>query len=116
MSRIEDETFITQSGQMKDPGEVAVNDATTTVKGLVKQATFVADQGALTATAPAALTAAAAAGAAPDAAEFDALLADVTALRATVAAVVTDAAATRTKLNAALGALRAAANKPMATS
>jgi hypothetical protein len=116
MPRVEDETFLTQSGMYADPGEVAVADATTTVKGLVKQATFVADQGALTATAPAALTAAAAAGAAPDKAEFDALLADVTALRTTLAAVVTDATAARTKLNAALGALRSAANKPMATS
>jgi hypothetical protein len=68
----------------------------------------VADQGALTASAPAALTAVAAAGAAPDDDEFDALLADVTALRGTVAAVVVDLAAGRTKLNALLASLRAA--------
>lgn len=72
------------------------------------QAEAVADQAALTASAPAALTATAAAGAAPDDDEFDALLADVTALRATVAAVVVDAAAARTTLNALLAALRAA--------
>lgn len=75
--------------------------------GLV-QGAAVADQGALTASAPAALTAVAAAGAAPDDDEFDALLADVTALRDTVAAAVVDLAAGRTKLNALLASLRAA--------
>lgn len=72
------------------------------------QAAAVADQAALTASAPAALTAVAAAGATPTDDEFDALLADVTALRTTLAAVVTDAVTARTKLNAALASLRAA--------
>lgn len=72
------------------------------------QGAAVADLGALTASAPAALTATAAAGAAPDDDEFDALLADVTALRTTVAAVVVDLASLRTKVNAALGSLRTA--------
>lgn len=72
------------------------------------QGAAVADLGALTASAPAALTAVVAAGANPTKAEFDALLADVTALRTTVAAVVVDLAASRTKLNAALASLRTA--------
>lgn len=70
------------------------------------QAAAVADLGALTASAPAALTAVVAAGANPTKAEFDALLADVTALRTTVAAAVVDLAASRTKWNALLASLR----------
>lgn len=115
MARVEDELFMTQSGRFVDPDTSSVS-ATPTQIGVAKQATFVADQGALTATAPAALTAAAAAGATPTDDEFDALLADVTALRTTLAAAVVDLGAARTKLNAALAALRASANKPMATS
>lgn len=68
----------------------------------------VADQAALTASAPDAITSTDAAGAAPDDDEFDALRADVIALRTTVAAVVVDLAAARTKVNALLASLRAA--------
>lgn len=70
--------------------------------------TALADQGALTATAPDAITAANAVGAAPTDDEHDALVTDVTALRTTLAAVVVDLGATRTKLNAALAKLRLA--------
>lgn len=78
-----------------------------TVAGMT-QGAAVADMGALTVSAPSALTAVAAAGANPTKAEFDALLADVTALRATLAAAVTDLGTARTKLNAELGSLRTA--------
>ena len=72
---------------------------------VVTQSANIAAIGALTSTAPAALTAVAAAGAAPTDAEFDALLADVTALRTTLAATQADVATVRTKVNAILTAL-----------
>lgn len=116
MPRAEESIAVTQAGGYMNLTNMAT-DATPTVKGAVKQATFVADQGALTASAPAALTSAAITGGQdPTEAEHNALQADVAALRGTVAALVTDLTATRTKLNAVLGSLRAAANKPMATS
>jgi hypothetical protein len=77
-------------------------------EGMGAQAAAVADLGALTTSAAAALTAAAAAGAAPDAAEFDALLADVTEIRAKLNLAVADLATIRTKINAVLASLRTA--------
>jgi hypothetical protein len=116
VSRVEDEAYMTQAGHFVGLGDAAA-DATPSVKGVAKQAAFVADQGALTGSAPAALTSAALTGGeSPTEAEHNALQADVAALRTTLAAAVVDIAALRTKLNAALGSLRASANKPMATS
>ena len=73
------------------------------------QAAAVADQAALTASAPAALTSAALTGGeSPTEAEYNLLQADVVALRATVAALVVDLTASRTKVNALLTSLRTA--------
>lgn len=58
----------------------------------------VADIGAVTSTAPAALTGAAAAGGTPTKTEYDKTVADVVAMRTTIAALVVDVAALRTKL------------------
>lgn len=75
--------------------------------GDLPQGIHVADLGAATASAPAAMTQAAITGGEPPTeAEFNALRADVAALRGTVAALVTDAAADRAKINAVLDALR----------
>jgi hypothetical protein len=77
--------------------------------GFGAQGAAVTDQGALTATAPSALTSTAASGGdAPTEAEYNALRTDVSNLRTTVAAAVVDLAAARTKLNALLASLRAA--------
>lgn len=84
-----------------------VPDAQLPVGVSLAQVAAVADAGALTATAPAALTSAQLTGGeSPTEAEHNALQADVAALRTTVAAVVVDLAALRTKLNAELAALR----------
>lgn len=73
------------------------------------QAAAVADQAALTAAAPAALTSADATGGdAPTEAEHNALRADVVELHAELTAAVADAVTARTKLNALLASLRAA--------
>jgi hypothetical protein len=63
---------------------------------------------AITSAAPNAITAANAAGADPDAAEHNALVADVTALRTTLAAVQADVVALRAILAATPGTARAA--------
>jgi hypothetical protein len=76
--------------------------------GFGAQAAAVADQAALTATAPAALTGAAAATNPPTKVEYDKTVADVVALRTTLAAVVVDLGVERTKLNALLASLRTA--------
>lgn len=76
--------------------------------GMGAQAAVVADQAALTATAPAALTGAAAAGGTPTKTEYDKTVADVVALRTTLAAAVVDLGVARTKLNALLASLRTA--------
>lgn len=76
--------------------------------GMGAQAAAVADQGALTASAAATLTASAAAGANPTKAEFDALLADVTEVRTKLNAAIVDLGTARTKVNALLAALRTA--------
>lgn len=60
------------------------------------------------ATAPAALTSAAAAGAAPTKAEFDKVVADLTTLRTVVAQLVTLANANRTSTNSLIQNMRAA--------
>lgn len=62
---------------------------------------------ALTAVAPAALTAVAAVGEAPTAAEYDALLADVTAVRAEVVKLVADALADKKVITALIDDLQA---------
>ena len=75
--------------------------------GDLPQGIAVADLGAATASAPAAMTQAAITGGeSPTETEFNTLRADVVALRGTVAALVTDAAANRAKINALLDALR----------
>jgi hypothetical protein len=76
---------------------------------IAAQAAAVADLGALTSSAPAALTSAQITGGeAPTEAEYNQLQADAAAIRTTVAAVVTDLATIRTKVNALLGSLRTA--------
>jgi len=77
--------------------------------GMGAQAAAVADQAALTATAPAALTSAAAVGSTPTKAEFDKTVADLAALRTTLAAAVIDLGVERTEVNALLASLRTAA-------
>ena len=69
----------------------------------------VADLGALTAAAPAALTSADSVElVAPTTAEYNALRADVVAVRTQVVATVADLATLRTKINALLDSLQAA--------
>lgn len=76
--------------------------------GAASQGALVADQAALTASAVGALTATAAAGAAPTKAEFDALLADVTSIRTKLNQAIVDEGAGRTTQNATLASLRTA--------
>lgn len=80
------------------------------------QAANVAALGALTATAPAALTSAQISGGeAPTEAEYNALQADVAAVRTTLAAAVTDLGTIRAKVNAEIAALTGE-GKPQAAS
>jgi hypothetical protein len=96
------------------PGYVVDNGVVSDVgDDVITQGAAVAAQGALTSSAPAALTSVAITGGeSPTEAEHNALLTDITALRTTLAAVQVDLAATRTKLNAALAALTGA-GKPL---
>lgn len=108
-----------QFGQLDQaliPGTVIDNGVVEGVEDqVVTQSANVAAMGALTATAPAALTSVAITGGeSPTEAEHNALLTDITALRTTLAAAVTDLGTMRTKLNAALAALTGS-GKPMHT-
>jgi hypothetical protein len=91
-----------------DPSGVVPDAQLPAGLGDFAQAAAVADQAALTASAPAAITSTDASGANPTDAEFDALRADVIALRTVVAALVVDIGAGRTKTNALLASLRTA--------
>lgn len=90
-------------------GKLAAAQVPAALADFTGQAAAVADQAALTATAPAALTSAQLTGGeSPTEAEHNAIQADVAALRTTLAAAVVDLAAARTKINALLSSLRTA--------
>lgn len=76
--------------------------------GMGAQAAAVVDQAALTYSAPAAQTSAAAAGGTPTKTEFDKTVADITAIRTALVALGVDVGAGRTKTNALLASLRTA--------
>lgn len=107
MTRAEDDVAITQAGGYK-PLTGTATDATPTTKGVVKQAAFVADVAALTA--EAAVTADADATYGQPEADL------INELKVSVNALIDDVTAIRTTLAAVHTALKAAANKPMATS